>query len=103
MSIEDNFLDTFFDFKYYVMDINKDFYKIKMDNIEEREENIVKCFTNNSNNITGEILALIKNIPKDIIYSNLSQVEKIENKLLDIPENNLFLNYVISMIKNHSI
>lgn len=103
MSIEDNFLDTFFDFKYYVMDINKDFYKIKMDNIEEQEENIVKHFTNNSNNITGEILALIKNIPKDIIYSNLSQVEKIENKLLDIPENTLFLNYVISMIKNHSI
>lgn len=101
---EEDFFANFYDFKIYVINIDKSFYKEKLKFLEEeRKDALAEYLSNNPNSITGKLLSLVKIIPKDIIYKELYSNEKKKERLPKANEKNIFLNYVFSMIKNKYI
>lgn len=98
---EEDFFSSFYDFKIYVMNIDKSFYKEKVSFLEEEKKDVVEEFLlNNPNSITGKLLSLVKIIPKDIVSQELYSNKEKKKILPKVNEKNIFLNYVLSMINN---
>lgn len=101
---EEDFFYNFCDFKIYVMNIDKAFYKEKLTFLEEEKKDVIEEFlSNNSNSITGKLLSTVKLIPRNVVYQELYLNEVKDEILPKVNKKNIFLNYALYMLKNKFI